>query len=121
MGWIAYHRPDGENDREQFQRELFTNTDDEIVKCASKNNVFYAAVRTESTGEVRALVVLMRHVSGERNFNFNYKDLEESAGPVAAEAPAEVLDALTPTDNEYALDWRKRCRENLIAKQPPIT
>lgn len=34
-------------------------------------------------------------------------------GPAEADAPAAVLDALTPTDNEDALEWRRRCRANL--------
>ncbi len=34
-------------------------------------------------------------------------------GPCEAECPARILDLLTPTDKEYALDWRKRCRANL--------
>lgn len=114
MGWTFYRRPKGESDRAHFERELLTNTDYEIVECASKNGVFYAAVRTASTGEVWALVVLMRRSSG--HYNFGYKDMEESMGPVVADAPAKVLDALTPTDNEYALEWRQRCRDNLAKK-----
>jgi len=111
MGWVSYQRAKGETDRAHFTRELLRHSDYEIAQCASKNRVFYAAVRTISTGEVRALVVLMRWRRGQ--FNFAYKDLDESMGPANAEAPAAVLDALTPTDNEYALEWRQRCRTNL--------
>jgi hypothetical protein len=32
MGWTVYHRPKGESDRAHFQRELFANTDYEIVQ-----------------------------------------------------------------------------------------
>lgn len=111
MGWLSYHRPKGETDRAHFERELLSSPDLEIVQCASKNRVFYAAVRTVSTGEVWALVVLMRWARGR--FNFAYKDMDESTGPNAADAPAAVLDALTPTDNAYALEWRERCQTNL--------
>lgn len=111
MGWITYYRPKGESDRAHFERELLTNADCEIVECATVRNVFYAAVRTKTTDEVWALVVLMQRMRGEHNFG--YKDLAESMGPVESDAPAKVLDALTSTDNEYALQWRQRCRDNL--------
>jgi hypothetical protein len=114
MGWTVYRRPKGESDRAHFQRELFTNTDYEIVQCSSKNGVFYAAVRTTSTGEVWALVVLTRRARGE--YNFGYKPIDESMGPVVTDAPASVLDALTPTDDEDALVWRQRCRDNLAKR-----
>lgn len=113
MGWLFYHRPKGESDRQHFQQKL--NTDDEIIECATKNCVFYAAVRTKSTGEVWALVILIRRTRGE--LNFGYKDMTETMGPAVADAPASVLDRLTPTDNEYALEWRQRCRDNLAAQQ----
>lgn len=112
MGWTFYHRPAGETDRQHFQREL--NPDDDIIECATKNFVFYAAVHRKSTGEVWALVILLRRRRGE--LNFGYKDMAEEMGPVVADAPAKVLDALTPTDNESALRWRQRCRDNLAAR-----
>ena len=39
--------------------------------------------------------------------------LEESMGPHEADCPARILDLLTPTDKDYAIDWRARCRANL--------
>ncbi|HET6285753.1 MAG TPA: hypothetical protein VFG15_03245 [Amycolatopsis sp.] len=114
MGWTTYHRPKGESDREHFERELFTGTDYEIVECATVAGVFYAAVRTTTTGEVWALVVLMHRTRGLHNFG--YKDLTENMGPVEANAPAKVLDALTSTSNENALEWRRQCEENLTRR-----
>ena len=114
MGWVSYHREKGESDRAHLSRELLDNTAHEIVTCASKNGVFYAAVRTNATGEVWALVVLMRRTRGE--FNFAYKDMDETVGPTAVDAPPAVLDALTPTTNDYALAWRERCRANLVRR-----
>ena len=34
-------------------------------------------------------------------------------GPYEADCPARILDLLTETDNQHALDWRRRCRANL--------
>jgi len=39
--------------------------------------------------------------------------LDESCGPCEDNCPASILDLLTPTDREHALDWRRRCRANL--------
>jgi hypothetical protein len=114
MGWTTYHRPKGETDREHFERELLARTGDEIVACASVNNVFYAAVRTATTGEVWAMVVFMQRTRGYENFGC--KPMDETVGPIAYDAPATLLDALTPTDNEYAREWRQMCRDNLAKR-----
>jgi hypothetical protein len=114
MGWLFYHRPPGQSDRDHFAPKLGDKR--EIVACATVHNVFYAAVRDleddyRKPGEVWAFIALLRRQRGE--FNFGYKDMSETMGPVECNAPARVLDALTPTDNEYALEWREECRKNL--------
>lgn len=61
---------------------------------------FYAAVRYDEghphAGEVFAFVVLYA-IAPSRYYNFTYKDLDETVGPVASHAPRAVLEALTPT------------------------
>lgn len=94
MGWISYHRAPGESDRAHFQRKLLAGTDHEIVECTSVDGTFYAAVRTEETGKVWALIVLMERSPGSYH-NFAFKALDETVGPVRANAPAKVLDAHT--------------------------
>ena len=39
--------------------------------------------------------------------------LTEAMGPCEDNCPQPILDLLTPTDKEHALDWRRRCAENL--------
>ena len=39
--------------------------------------------------------------------------LSESMGPYEANCPQTILDLLTATENEHALDWRRRCADNL--------
>lgn len=95
-----------------------------IVECASIRNgygetVFYAAVQNNETasyapGETWAMVVLMWR--GRGDFNFTYKEMSETMGPGDHDAPANVLDALTPTDNEWANEWRQACREKIAKK-----
>ena len=41
-------------------------------------------------------------------------------GPCESECPASILDTLTDTDSEYAVNWRARCRatrsEDLVSQ-----
>ena len=39
--------------------------------------------------------------------------LTEAMGPCEDSCPQHILDRLTPTEKEHALDWRRRCAENL--------
>lgn len=77
---------------------------------------FYAAVRYNDghphAGEVFAFVVLYS-VAPSSYYNFTYKDMDETVGPGAVHAPRRVLEALTPTDHEYANQWRAACWANL--------
>lgn len=41
-------------------------------------------------------------------------------GPYEDGCPAAILDLLTTTDNEQALNWRARCRERLARRQRPL-
>lgn len=72
---------------------------------------FYAAVRYDDghphAGEVFAFVVLYA-IAPSSYYNFTYKDLDETMGPVASHAPRAVLEALTPTTHEHAQAWRAR-------------
>ena len=94
-----------------------------------KGTVYYAAVTTltkyigkdengknmyesipEDKQEVWAAVFLTRTEEGRY---FHYKDQDETAGPYEDHCPKCILDLLSNTDHELALDWRKRCRKNI--------
>ncbi|RCG18247.1 hypothetical protein DQ384_39330 [Sphaerisporangium album] len=93
-------------DREFYEQE-HPNTltkEGEILDCATVRGVFYAAVRQKDSREVWALVVLMRRSGGY--FNFTYKVLSDTSGPVEDRCPIRILDLLTPLstcshDQEY--------------------
>lgn len=125
MGWTTQNRGKGTTDREFFQDLMGTRYT--IIECATVGRaVFYAAVRTnegDEAGQVGAFVALISWTGGY--YNFGYKDMDERMGPNAAEAPARVLDALTPLpecehfgpQREYfycgtcnAREWRAECR-----------
>jgi hypothetical protein len=126
MGWTSLSRQKGLTDREFFENEFPTmlGAHGRIVACAtmpgSEGRVFYAAVANTSDaprkpGETWALVVLM-HWTPRSCWNFAYKEMSEESGPSEANAPAAVLDALTATGNDYAIEWRAACRANLAAR-----
>jgi len=126
MGWTGLHRQPGLSDREFFEREfpIALGEHGQIVACATRpgmdgNRVFYAAVRNNpdaphAPGQTWALVVLTHRSGGYHNFA--YKEMGETMGPAEDDAPAAVLDALTPTDNQWANEWRGRCRANLARR-----
>ena len=67
--------------------------------------------------EVFAVVCPVRYNPREaEGYIFGYKDMTEHMGPCEAECPAAVLDLLTPTDAEYAMAWRERCRAAVTAR-----
>lgn len=66
------------------------------------STIGYAAVE-RCTGEVFAAVWL----ADKRNGEFCVKTLDETVGPVLfGVVPKRILNALTPTENQYALEWR---------------
>ena len=48
---------------------------------------------------------------------FYYKDMDESSGPYAYDCPKSILDLLSPTTNEFALNWRRKCYANIERKK----
>lgn len=118
MGWTFTHRDKGLTNRAWFEKEVvgtgpeFKRT---VLADATIGGTYYAAVREDETGEVWALVCLTRWVPRDYH-NYGWKSMDERMGPNEAQAPAKVLDLLTPTDSEYALAWRERCRAHLARK-----
>ena len=46
---------------------------------------------------------------------FYYKDMSETMGPCYYDCPESILKKLSPTDNEYANEWREQCWQNVKA------
>ena len=56
---------------------------------------------------VYAAVVLWRYT--KKDGELSTKQMDETMGPGYYGATAKLLKLLTPTDNNYALGWRKQC------------
>jgi hypothetical protein len=140
MGWTEYHTYEIYNpktgryivDRKTECDKLF-NCDMvkglgkfEVLKSRMVGSTYYAAVKrttfaTETKPEeviVFAAIVLTA-VNSKSYYNFAYKDMDETVGPYKYDCPKSILDLLTPTESEWANEWRKQCYERLKNKNNP--
>lgn len=95
----------------------------EVLKSSMKSSVYYAAVKKTKFSEPEKATVFaaicMTSVNLKDHFNFSYKDMDETCGPYYYDCPVGILKLLSPTNNEYALNWRKKCREKTKEKRNP--
>lgn len=98
------------------------NTAVEVVKSCMVGSTYYAALRVtdKKTGKVEIVAdVVLTHTDSREYNNFGMKAMSESMGPTEDRCPASILNLLSPTDDEYALDWRQRCRQHIEEKKNP--
>lgn len=95
-----------------------------LASSCPQNRVYYAAAQVITNGvagEVFAIVCLVRwNPNDKEGMIFGYKDMEESMGPCEDGCPETILNLLTSTDNENALDWRRRCLAKLRRRMRKI-
>jgi hypothetical protein len=75
---------------------------DDILDAEEIDGVVYVAFR-RLDGNVHAGVLFPRDEGW-------YKFRWDAEGPTAEECPVRILDQLSPTDDEWANEWRDRCR-----------
>ena len=117
MGW-DYHHETAPYDKRAICRKHISSGY-EVVKDAVVGSVYYGAIRCKATGEVGCLVVLI-HIARNDYCNFGMKWMGETCEPYYYDCPKSVLDALSPTDNEYAKRWREKCRQRLREKKENV-
>ena len=101
---------------DQFTYATETKTSRVLRSALVGMSTWYAACeRIEKiTGgrEVFAIVCLVKYNPRSKDGHvFGYKSMTEHMGPCETSCPATILDLLTQSDDEHALDWRKRCRK----------
>jgi len=81
----------------------------EVVKSTVVNRVYYAVVKYKSEDEncTFAAISLLEYGKGE----FGHKDMEDSSCPFCYDFPVSWLKLLSPTTDEYAIQWRKEVVE----------
>lgn len=132
MGWTSYHAEFYKNrtvDRKKEIDKLYTQQESEkypelnVLKSRMIGTTYYAAIEMKEKGVTKQVfaVVVLTSINMKDYFNFFYKDMDESAGPYCYDCPKGILDLLSDTDNEYAINWRNKCRENLQKKKEKLT
>ena len=130
MGWdythATHYTAKGTIDRKAEIDEHFNWSSDktavEVVKSCMVGSTYYAALRVtdKETGSIETTAeVVLTHTDSREYFNFGMKAISEDLGPAEDRCPASILKLLSPTDNEYAIDWRERCQKNIEAKKRP--
>lgn len=109
MGWLFYERRKGETNVEHFGAKYGEGYT--LIDGATVGGVFYAAVRNEETGLVSCDVFLTKWVPNDP-YNFGYKDMSESWGPVEARCPTRILDLLSPTEDLYGPSLTRQVCDN---------
>lgn len=133
MGWTSYAATNYKYvngrkviDRKAEMDELFKEESNEkyhwkTLKSTMVGSTYYAAIeRTELENPENRIVyaaICLTSTDMKSYCDFSYKDMTEFSGPFKYDCPKAILDLLTPTDNECALNWRQKCRENLDNKK----
>jgi hypothetical protein len=85
-----------------------------VIDTARYGTVIYAAVRSEDGAEIFGLVLV-----AERNGGTLYtKAISEDMGPAEDCCPERILDLLSEPSDEWAREWRQRCRARIERGRP---
>lgn len=106
MGWTSYHTERSTKDEIIYSLERYGH---KVLKYAAVNGAHYAAVLELNSNKVFGYVALVRRSSTYENFCI--KEMDDTMGPCYYDCPAAILDLLSPTESEFANNWRKKCRE----------
>lgn len=116
MGWTGqiprYFSLNGSIDRKKECDAYCDNwVNHKILESTMVGSTYFAAVENTENNkrEVFALVIITNVIDEGKYKEFQYKDMSEDVGPNEDYCPLNILKLLTPTDNEYALNWRRRC------------
>lgn len=119
MGWTSYHAEFYKNGKIDRKKEVESNLNldtYEVLKSSMAGSTYYAAVKNKQNEEVFA-VITMTIIDMKDYYNFSYKMMDETYGVGLYDCPKSILDLLTPTDNEYAIQWRNKCRSRIDGKK----
>lgn len=119
MGWDGTHKPKTQP-LSDFITDIYDSERGEVIGLAVVHRATaylayrrFAYVRdgVSYPERVTAKVVLLRW--GRGYYNVHYKAMGEECGPCESNCPEKILKLLTPTEDQYALEWRARCWENI--------
>jgi len=112
MGWTSTVASCYKNGKVDVKLEMDTlcGKNYQVLKSSMVGSTYYGALKNVQTGVVFCAVILTS-TKTYNGFNLSYKDMTEDEGPCERKCPMGILNLLTPTDNQYAIEWRNACRE----------
>lgn len=119
MGWSFSYgspNPNMKTEMDRLHNWAEGGTVRRVLRSAMVGSTYYAAVevsKPDTPTRVFASVCLTKKARNE----WGYKGMDEGMGPNEARCPATILNLLSPTEHEYALAWRQRCREHIEWKK----
>jgi hypothetical protein len=114
MGWTGGSLEGPFTARAAIEFDLGDEFGSRVIDTVRYGTVIYAAARSRDGQQVFALVLLAERAGGV----LYTKPISEDMGPAEDRCPAQILDLLTEPSNDYAHEWRERCRAR-IAKPAP--
>ena len=111
MGWTYQTNYNGYSPKQFWinkflpEIESYSNGRLQVVDQCGKGKDFYAAIKNNETGKTFAIVVLIEKEGNE----IGYKEIGEDSMPYYFKATKKLISKLSPTDSEYANEWRNRC------------
>lgn len=122
MGWTYLHKDASQTLRDFFSKEfgdgtVYNGKINRLVDIATIHlKECYMAWESEdiNTGDKQvSAVVCILDYQPKSDMNFGYKDITEDMGPNYYNCPERILKLLSPTDNQWAKDWRDKCYMNI--------
>ncbi len=114
MGWTGGQLQGPFTTRAAIEFEFGAEFLARVIDTVRHGTVIYAAVRSRDGKQVFGLVLLAERQGG----TLYTKPISEDMGPADDRCPARILDLLTPPSNDWAREWRERCRARLAKPHP---
>jgi hypothetical protein len=114
MGWTGGQLQAPFTARAAIEFDLGADFAARVIDTVRYGTVIYAAVRSREGKEIFGLVLLAERRGG----TLYTKPISEDMGPAEDRCPARILDLLTPPSNDWARQWRERCRARLAKPHP---
>lgn len=84
----------------------------QVLKAVKVGSVVYAAMELLFDDKPREVIALVIPTNLRHKGEIGWKDMSENMGPVESNCPPSILKLLTPTEHEWAQEWRDRCWRN---------
>ena len=111
MGWY-YERKRPDQSVKDWFAESLSDKVELLDLSVVRMRTMYGAIKNKESGQVYAIVYLLDMVP-HGDCNIGYKPMDETMGPNESECPERILKLLTPTDSQFAKEWRERCWANI--------